>query len=139
MGKIPFPPFKNWVDDFPQVFIDIADLAKSRHLPQDQRIENYRSPDPIGVLHVTLLGATALPAADFGFAGGSSDPYVVVKIGSKSWQSLRRMKTLNPKWGRWVFLHNVGHTCLQKHAHKRTLYTDIYKIRQEKTRLYRLD
>ena len=88
-----------------QVFIDIADLAKSRHLPQDQRIENYRSPDPIGVLSVTLLEAARLPAADFGFAvggsGGSSDPYVVVKIGSKSWQSLKRMKTLNPKWGRW--------------------------------------
>ena len=90
-----------WADLAGQVFIDVAGLAKSRHLPQDQRIENYRSPDPIGVLSVTLLEASSLPAADFGFAGGSSDPYVVVKIGSKSWQSLKRMKTLNPKWGRW--------------------------------------
>lgn len=103
-----------------RVFIDIADLAKSRHLPQDQRIENYRSPDPIGVLHVTLLGATALPAADFGFAGGSSDPYVVVKIGSKSWQSLRRMKTLNPKWGRAHAMDFLVYHMEQK------LFVDVY-------------
>lgn len=49
--------------------------------------------------------ARDLPAADFGFGGGSSDPYVVVKIGTTSFTSVKRVKTLNPQWGRlggWV-------------------------------------
>jgi len=83
-----------------RVYIDIAGLAKERHLPLEKRIENYRSPDPIGVLQLTILEARDLPVADFGLAGGSSDPYVVVKIGTTTWTTLKRVKTLNPKWGK---------------------------------------
>ena len=44
--------------------------------------------------------ARNLPAADFGFTGkGSSDPYVVIKIGSSSFQTSCQVKTLNPVWG----------------------------------------
>ena len=57
------------------------------------------SPDPIGVLQITVLEARSLPAADFSFAGGSSDPYVVVRIGQSSWQTAKRHKTLAPVWG----------------------------------------
>eukprot|EP00438_Fugacium_kawagutii_P021045 Skav222601 [mRNA] locus=scaffold5038:47809:55965:+ [translate_table: standard] len=42
-------------------------------------------------------GARDLPAADFGFGGGSSDPYVVVKVGTTSFTSVKRVKTLNPQ------------------------------------------
>ena len=82
-----------------RVYIDIAGLASSRKEPLESRVESYRTPDPIGVLHMAILEAKDLPIADFGFAGGSSDPYVVVKIGSSQWQTAKLKRTLNPVWG----------------------------------------
>ena len=49
-----------------------------------------------GVLHVTLSHGVGLKAAD---KGGTSDPYVVLKIG-EAWNERSRViqKTLNPRW-----------------------------------------
>ncbi|CAE7171106.1 esyt2-b [Symbiodinium pilosum] len=81
-----------------RVYVDIADLASHRH--DELRVETFRSPAPIGALHLVVLEARNLPAADFGFTGkGSSDPYVVIKIGSSSFQTSCQVKTLNPVWG----------------------------------------
>lgn len=104
----------------PEVYIDIAGLAKERHLPLEQRIENYRSPDPIGVLQVTILEARDLPVADFGLAGGSSDPYVVVKIGTTKWTTSKRVKTLNPHWGKAHSMDFLVYHMEQK------LFVDVY-------------
>ena len=81
-----------------RVYVDIADLASQRH--EGLRVEDFRSPAPIGALHIAVLEARNLPAADFGFTGrGSSDPYVSIKIGNSSFQTSCQAKTLNPVWG----------------------------------------
>ncbi|OLP85676.1 Extended synaptotagmin-2-B [Symbiodinium microadriaticum] len=81
-----------------RVYVDIAGLASNRH--EEMRVETFRSPAPIGALHFAVLEARNLPAADFGFTGkGSSDPYVIVKIGNCSFQTKCQAKTLDPVWG----------------------------------------
>ena len=60
-----------------RVYVDIAGLASNRQ--EELRVETFRSPAPIGALHLAVLEARNLPAADFGFTGkGSSDPYVII-------------------------------------------------------------
>ncbi|CAE6927885.1 esyt3 [Symbiodinium sp. CCMP2592] len=81
-----------------RVYVDIAGLASNRQ--EELRVETFRSPAPIGALHLAVLEARNLPAADFGFTGkGSSDPYVIIKIGNSSFQTKCQAKTLDPVWG----------------------------------------
>ncbi|CAK9023277.1 Extended synaptotagmin-2 (E-Syt2) [Durusdinium trenchii] len=100
-----------------QVYVDIAQLAQERQLPKEERIENYRSPDPIGVLYITIWEARDLPAADISLRGSSSDPYVVVKVGNNSWQTIKRTRTLRPVWGPahsmdFLVFHMEQHVCV---------------------------
>lgn len=49
-------------------------------------------------LHVTLIKATDLPAADSGFHGRSSDPYVTLQVGDERVRSSGFKNSLNPVW-----------------------------------------
>ncbi|KAL5482015.1 hypothetical protein EMCRGX_G022294 [Ephydatia muelleri] len=50
---------------------------------------------PKGILTVTLLDGTDLPAMD---ENGFSDPYCKISLGSQKYKSKVKFKTLNPKW-----------------------------------------
>lgn len=57
-------------------------------------------PEPIGVLRFTLWSGSSLVAADTNlFGAATSDPYVVARLGVKTWTSPTISKTLNPVWG----------------------------------------
>lgn len=49
-------------------------------------------------LHVTLIKATDLAAADSGFHGRSSDPYVTLQVGDECVRSSTFKNQLNPVW-----------------------------------------
>ena len=101
--------------------MDIADLAQKRHAKKEERIENFRSPDPIGVLHIEVLSARQLPAADIGFTGhSSSDPYVVVKVGNSTWQTVKRHSSLQPVWGQ---AHAMDFQVFHMEQH---VFVDVY-------------
>eukprot|EP00928_Gymnodinium_smaydae_P035197 TRINITY_DN24813_c0_g1_i1.p1 TRINITY_DN24813_c0_g1~~TRINITY_DN24813_c0_g1_i1.p1 ORF type:complete len:978 (+),score=131.42 TRINITY_DN24813_c0_g1_i1:58-2934(+) len=57
-------------------------------------------PEPLGILRLTLYGGSDLVAADLNlFGAATSDPYVVARLGIKTWTSPSVNKTLNPVWG----------------------------------------
>jgi len=71
-------------------------------LDEDDEVDliDLQYPEPVGLLRFTLWSASNLVAADFGFfRAASSDPYVVAKLGIKTWTSPVITKNLNPVWG----------------------------------------
>eukprot|EP00931_Biecheleriopsis_adriatica_P021665 TRINITY_DN14108_c0_g1_i1.p1 TRINITY_DN14108_c0_g1~~TRINITY_DN14108_c0_g1_i1.p1 ORF type:complete len:746 (-),score=111.98 TRINITY_DN14108_c0_g1_i1:83-2320(-) len=84
-----------------RIFIEIADFEtdvdKGGQGSKTPKIEDYRSPVPLGVMHISVLEARNLPSADF---NGSSDPYVRVRVGQNKYETCGRSATLNPVWGK---------------------------------------
>jgi len=63
-------------------------------------ITDLTFPEPKGILRFKLLAGRDLVASDINvFGARTSDPYVVAKLGCKSWTSPTVRKCLNPTWG----------------------------------------
>jgi len=66
----------------------------------DYDIFSVKAPRPEGKLKVQVVEARRLKAADTTWIGlqGKSDPFVTLSLGSQSFQTGTKYKTLNPKW-----------------------------------------
>lgn len=58
------------------------------------------SPAPEGVLRIRIMRASGLQASDVSLGGGSSDPFVRVKLGNQTRKTPVISKTLEPEWSR---------------------------------------
>jgi Ca2+-dependent lipid-binding protein len=63
---------------------------------EETDIRALANPAPVGVVSVTIIGAKDLAAFD---VGGTSDPYVVIKLGPESAKTSYKSRTCNPEWG----------------------------------------
>lgn len=79
-----------------RVFSDIAESSGLVPEGEKPRMVDYMSPRPVGVLRLEVLKARDLRAADM---LGTSDPYVVLRVGAGEYQTKTIHKTLNPDWG----------------------------------------
>eukprot|EP00397_Hematodinium_sp_SG-2012_P012475 GEMP01012646.1.p1 GENE.GEMP01012646.1~~GEMP01012646.1.p1 ORF type:complete len:648 (+),score=103.31 GEMP01012646.1:50-1993(+) len=59
---------------------------------------DVNKPLPSGIFELKLLKGKNLPAGDWSFTGGSSDPYCIVQIGGVKWTSEVVKSSLNPEW-----------------------------------------
>ncbi|KAI9841404.1 MAG: hypothetical protein M1837_000737 [Sclerophora amabilis] len=67
-----------------------------RYIPVDMQLDPAESVDNQGILHVDVLDAADLPAAD---RNGKSDPYCKFELNGKEvHKTERQMKTLHPAW-----------------------------------------
>jgi len=57
----------------------------------------------VGQLQVTIVSASGLHAADF---GGKSDPFAIVELNSRSYETATQNKTLEPRWDE-TFVFNI--------------------------------
>lgn len=79
-------------------------VAPNRHVflmnPDDDLDRaDLKYPAPLGLLRMTLISAENLVAADWNvLSPNSSDPFVCIQIGNKTWQSPTIYKSLNPIW-----------------------------------------
>ncbi|OQR82839.1 C2 domain-containing protein [Achlya hypogyna] len=62
-----------------------------------QRIEHHAH-EPMRQVRIVLEQANGLPKGDISMFGGTSDPYVVLSIADRRWQSPVCMKTCDPHW-----------------------------------------
>ncbi|XP_028394171.1 extended synaptotagmin-3-like isoform X2 [Dendronephthya gigantea] len=68
-------------------------------LLNDSSIFDLKYPMPKGVIRLEVIEARDLEKKDIGFLKkGSADPFVVVKIGSESFQTEVKKNTLSPNW-----------------------------------------
>jgi len=79
-----------------RVFCDIATASGLVAEAEKPRMVDYMSPRPLGVLRIEVLAARDLSARDL---MGTSDPYVVMRVGSGEYMSKTLYQTLNPHWG----------------------------------------
>ncbi|RUS77875.1 hypothetical protein EGW08_014349, partial [Elysia chlorotica] len=62
-------------------------------------LNKLKYPQPQGVIRITVIEAKDLVAEDISIIGkGTSDPYVVLRVGSKSVKTTVKDKTLSPVW-----------------------------------------
>ena len=54
-------------------------------------------------MQVTIVSASGLHAADF---GGKSDPFAIVELNSRSYETATQNKTLEPRWDE-TFVFNI--------------------------------
>eukprot|EP00747_Dinoflagellata_sp_TGD_P222469 gnl/TRDRNA2_/TRDRNA2_94172_c0_seq1.p1 gnl/TRDRNA2_/TRDRNA2_94172_c0~~gnl/TRDRNA2_/TRDRNA2_94172_c0_seq1.p1 ORF type:complete len:597 (-),score=112.17 gnl/TRDRNA2_/TRDRNA2_94172_c0_seq1:82-1872(-) len=76
-------------------------IAVDLNNEDDVDIADLKSPDPLGILRVTLWRGQDLLPSDISYLGQArtSDPYVVMALGCDKWTTPCIQKTLNPVWG----------------------------------------
>jgi len=67
----------------------------AEHFGQGDHLPSEKVEEPAGILVVKVLEATGVPPMDY---SGTSDPYVLLKMGKKTLSTPVIKKTLNPKW-----------------------------------------